>query len=523
MNSTIQIILIIILIIFIYNFLNEKDKFQSTNNLIHQDKRYRLNNPRLESIKRYVDDKQQLLEDVKNFNCDTSQDTFDILNEIKVLKDSKHEKTNTLALYEKEIKDIEENADFIFAEEAEINTYFANLNVIKHQIEDLKETRNNLRANIKDLHKNPNNKKQIKDLQANIKNINMMLNSYRNNYNTLKNSFNMSKTEIEELNNKIKKFKIILSNKDTYTLEIIKLKKEIVQINDKIKIANNKLKNRYCPKLLKDISTNNFKTSSFLDDINLNHISKLVNLNKNMKEYKTFSDNYSVKREPAISNSLDYLNQHLQMKSFNDNAPALEMMQDTLEFSNQVLPIVSVEEIVRLYPFNFTDFNGNYSINLGNFNHRLIDNRHTIRIKITSNKELPLSQNNTVNSVFTNSMGNNLDIKSLENDLNTQPFGNIIVMDENKNTILNFEIVNIIHAELPQFPTTTIFMNIKSKNIYNQLEKPLTEEELKLKYQKVKLLKTLGLKDGGVYLHGNDGQFNLYNFNKLHILNMSPI
>ena len=525
MNLTIQIILIIILVIFIYNFLNEKDKFQSTNNLINQDEKYRLNNPRLESIKRYVDDKQQLLEDVKNFNCDTSQDTFDILNEIKVLKDSKHEKTNTLALYEKEIKDIEENADFIFAEEAEINAYNDNLNVLKSQIEDLKETRNNKRDNIKNLIREnyDKNRKQIKDLRKNIENINMMLNSYRNNYKTLKNSFNMNKTEIEELNNKIKKFKLIFSNKDAYTLEIIKLKKEIVEINDKIKIANNKLENRYCPKLLKDISTNNFKTSSFLDDINLNHINKLVNLNKNMKQYKTFSDNYSVKREPAISNSLDYLNQHLQMKSFNDNAPALEMMQNTLEFSNQIPPIVTEEEIVRLYPFNFTDFNGNYSINFGNFNHRIIDNRHTIRIKITSNEELPISQNNTVNSVFSNSMGNNLDIKSLKNDLNTKSFGNIKVFDENQNNILNFEIVNIAHAELPQFPTTTIFMNIKSKNIYNQLEKPLTEEELKLKYQKLKLLKTLGLKDGGIYLHGNDGQFNLYSFNKLHILNMSPI
>ena len=66
-------------------------------------------------------------------------------------------------------------------------------------------------------------------------------------------------------------------------------------------------------------------------------------------------------------------------------------------------------------------------------------------------------------------------------------------------------------------------MKIKSKNIYNQLEKPLTEDEKKLKYQKLKLLKELGLKDGGIYLHGNDGQFNLYSFNKLHILYMSPI
>jgi hypothetical protein len=543
MNSTIQIILIIVLIIFIYNFLNEKDKFQSTNNLIHQDKRYRLNNPRLESIKRYVDDKQQLLEDVKNFNCKTSQDIVYILNEIKGLKDSKHEKTNTLALYEKEIKYIEENADFIFSEEQQINEYHDNLNVLNEQIKELKKTKTNLIETKTNLEKEnqSGSAAQIIDLKKNIKNITKMLVNLKESHTTLKDNFSIEEKGINEMNAKIKEFKLIFSDKDTYTLEIIKLKKEIVEINDKIKIANNKLENKYCPKLLKDTSTNNFKTSSFLDDINLYHISKLVNLNKNMKEYKSFSDNYSVKNEPAISNSLDYLNEHLQMKSFNDNVPALEMMKDTLEFSNQVPPIVSEEEMVRLYPYNFTDFNGNYSINLGNFNYRIIDNRHTIKIEITSNEELPMSQNNTLNSIFSNSMGNDLDTKSLGNDLDTKSlgndldtkslgndldtksFGNIKVFDKTEYPILHFEIVNISRAELPQFPTTTIVMNIKSKNIYNHLQKPLTEKEQKLKYQKLKLLKELGLKDGGIYLHGNDGQFNLYNFNKLHILNMSPI
>ena len=87
MNLTVQIILIIVLIIFIYNFINEKDKFQSTHNEIQEFKKnYKLNEPRLESIKRYIDDKQQLLEDVENYNCKTSQDTVYILNEINRTK-----------------------------------------------------------------------------------------------------------------------------------------------------------------------------------------------------------------------------------------------------------------------------------------------------------------------------------------------------------------------------------------------------------------------------------------------------
>lgn len=418
MNLTVQLILIIVLIIFIYNFLNEKDKFQSTHNEIQDlKKNYKLNEPRLESIKRYIDDKQQLLEDVENYNCKTSQDTVYLLNKIKDLKNSKLEKEN------------------------EIN---------EKKIEDSKEDK-----------------------------------------------------DIEEL---------------------IKLEKELTEINSNILMINNKLNNKYCPKLLKDISTHNFKTSSFLDEMNLFHLNEISNLNKDLKEYKNFSDNYSVKREPAVSNSLDFINKNLQMKSFNDNVQALEMMQDTLEFSNQVPGIVEEEEIVRLYPYNFTDFNGNYSINFGNFNHRLIDNRHTIKIKITSNEELPMSENNNINSIFSNSMAKNLDVKTLENDLNTKLYGNLEVLDENKNTILNFEIVNIYRAELPRFPTTTIFMKIKSKKMsYNQLEKPLTEDEKELKYKKIKLLNTLGLKEGGIYLYGNDGQFNLYGFNKLHIFSMSPI
>ena len=101
MNTTIQIILIILIIIFIYNFLNEKDKFQSTSKKheiekTNEDKKYRLNNPRLDSIKRYIDDKQQLLEDVKNYNCKLSDDAVNILNQIKILKDSKHKKENII-------------------------------------------------------------------------------------------------------------------------------------------------------------------------------------------------------------------------------------------------------------------------------------------------------------------------------------------------------------------------------------------------------------------------------------------
>ena len=424
MNLAIQLILIIVLIIFIYNFLNEKDKFQSTDNEGHEfKKKYSLNNQRLESIKRYIDDKQQLLEDVENYNCKTSQNTVHLLNKIKDLKNTKIEKEKTISEYEMAMKNINSSED----------------------------------------------------------------------------------------------------NEDTYILKIIKLKKEIEEINNKIEITNNKLKNKYCPELLKNMSTNNFKTSSFLDEINQFHLYRINNLNKDIKKYKSFSDNYSVKREPAISNSLDFINKNLQIKSFNDNAPTIEMMQDTLEFSNKVPPIVSEKEIVRLYPYNFTDFNGNYSINFGNFNYKLIDNRHTIKIEITSNEELPMSENNNVNSIFSNGMVKDLDAKLLENDLNTKSFGNLTVFDENKNIILNFEIVNVFRAELPKFPTTTIFMKIKSKNIYKPLEKPLTEDEKELKYQKIKLLNNFGLKDGGIYLHGNDGQFNLYGFNKLHILSMSPI
>jgi hypothetical protein len=506
MNTTIQIILIILIIIFIYNFLNEKDKFQSTSKKheiekTNEDKKYRLNNPRLDSIKRYIDDKQQLLEDVKNYNCKLSDDAVNILNQIKILKDSKHKKENIIKENEKELKNIDNKSESIFNNERQINAYLDNLKTIKEQIKILEENKKNIEANA-----------QQNVQQNQITLINEMLSNFKNTLGNLKGT--MDKENLNGMNESIKEFKIQFSKREYYITESIKLKEEIKAIDSEIQILKEKLNNKYCPQLLKDISTNNFKTSSFLEDINDYHLSKIANLNKNMKQYKTFSDNYSVKNESVIADSLDYLNSHLQMKSFNDNVPALEMMKNTLEFSNEVPPIVSEEEMVRLYPYNFTDFNGNYSINLGHFNYRLIDNRHIIKVEIATNEEVPISQNNTLNSISSNNIGNDLDKRS---------FGSIKVYDTAGDTILSFKIINVARSELPEFPTTTIFMNIQSQNIYNDPNKTLTEKEQILKHKKIKILKHLGLKDGGIYLHGNDGQFNLYSFNKLLILNMSPI
>ena len=304
---------------------------------------------------------------------------------------------------------------------------------------------------------------------------------------------------------------------NSYKKDIINLNKDITLLKNKMKVLENKLNNRYCPKLLQDVRFNNSKTLSFLESVKENQTDQINGLNKNIKEYKTFSDNYGVKNEPAISNSLDYLNTHLQLKSFNDNATTLEMMQDTLEFSNQVPPMVSEEEEVRLYPFKFTDFNGSYSINLGNFNHNLINNKHTINININNNNPAITSiqnNNNLLNTVLYNKNSN------IDDEIS---FGNIKLFDDSGESLLNFKIMKISHAELPKFPTTTIFMYLKSKIIYDVSNKILSEEEKILKNKKIKLLNELGLKEGGIYLHGNDGKFNLYAFNKLFIFNMSPI
>ena len=421
MNSTIQLILITILILFIYNNLNKKDdQFQSTNNInlsneeINEkldeetNKTLRLNNPKLESIKRYINDKQKLLEDVNHYNCNFTDNGIDILKRIKDLKIEKQNKENELG----ELPNIEDKTE-------------------------------------------------------NIDKIQM-------------------------------------------------LKSKIKTINEKLELENNKLNNKYCPKLLKDTSTNNLKTSSFLENIYHNQNYNIHNLNENIKDYKKFSNNYSVLNEPAISESLQYINPYLEMKSFNDNVSTLEMMQDTLEFSNQVPSIVEEKEIIRLFPYNFTDFNGDYSINLGNFNPTIIDNRHIVKIQINTNEDIDIEEAKALNLSGSSMPFNN-------SNLNDNTQGSLKVFDANGDTIFNFDIINIARAELPTFPTTTIFMNIKSQNIYQDPNKSYTTEELMLKYKKIKLLKNIGLKDGGVYLHGNDGQFNLYNFNKLLILNMSPI
>ena len=429
MNEIIQLIIITLIIIFIYNKLSQKDdRFQSTSNNgasnESMDNNFKLNNPKLESIQRFINDKQKLLEDVNHRNCKLTDDGIQIINNIKQLKEEKN-KLEKKSEYEKQLQKLQH-----------------------------KNNKNNNKSN-----------KNEKKIETQIMNIDM----------------------------------------------------EIQKVKTDIETANNKLDNRYCPQLLKATSDNNMKTTSFLDNVFNYQNSSIINLNKNIGDYRNFSDNYSISNEASISDSLEFINPYLQMKSFNDNASSLEMMQDTTEFSNEVPPIVPDNEMIRLYPFNFTDFNGNYSINLGNFNHKIIDNRHTVKIQINTNEDITLEDAKALNL-------SNSGARTINNsDLEYNPKGNLKIFDANGDTLMNFDILNIAHAELPEFPTTTIFISIKSVNIYQDSNKSYTTEELTLKLKKIKLLKYLGLKDGGLYLHGNDGQFNLYNFNKLLILNMSPI
>lgn len=407
----------------IYKNVVKKDKFETTDQLINLNnetdsadnsfndkKNYRLNNPRLESIKMYIDNKQQILEDVEHTNCKLTQDSIDIYYKIKELE------------------------------------------IIKSKLK--------------------HNKK--------------------------------GKATHYFRGNEIK------------TDNLIKL------LEDEIKLYKEKLNNKYCPKFLTDVYYDNLKTSSFLNNINKNNNKQINKLNENINDYKNFSNDYGVRNNPIISNSLDYIDSYMQMKSFNDNVDTLEMMKDTTEFSQEVPPVLSEDNLNRIYPYNFIDFNGNYSINLGNFNHRIIDNTDIVSIYITTNIENtvdPNLSNKNLNNLFSNNDDNNIDI-SLANKKSN---GHLKITDKTGETIMNFEILNIFRAQLPEFPTTTIFLNIKSDKIKEKPNSNLTENEKMLRAKKIKLLTNLGLKDGGIYIHGNDGEFTIYSFNKLYILNMSPV
>ena len=332
-----------------------------------------------------------------------------------------------------------------------------------------------------------------------------------------KDKFNTTKIEFEnEVEDNHKKFSLDnskLSSIKKYIddkqqlLEDIKYNDCTLSNNAINLIGKNTETNDSCRDLLKKTSNHNFKVSSLLDKIENNQSNYINVMNQNVNEYKRFTTDYSITKDPEIQNSLDYVNSHLQMKSFNDNAPTLEMMQDTLEFSNKVPEIIEEENFKRLYPYNFKDFNGLYSISLGQFNPIFIDNKHLIEIEILTNEEFGINNSSDSSNILKEG-------KSI---------GTIKVFDSNGKIILVFDIKGIIRAELPKFPTTTVFLNIEEKFIYQLPNENETEKSKVLKFRKIKILKSLGLVDGGIYLHGNDGKFNLYSFKKLHILSMNPI
>lgn len=222
-----------------------------------------------------------------------------------------------------------------------------------------------------------------------------------------------------------------------------------------------------CRDILIDNQILKCKSDKYLDYINKQR-------KNSINTHKNYLNAVNIEPERTFNES------HVQEFLKYDEARRFSQMQNPL--SNELASMNSIPDTVELgeddlkilYPSLPIDFYAKYRIREGQYN--LLDN--------------------------------------LEFELSEDAF---IIYDNNGKKLKHYVVKDIKNAEIPRYPTTTIEITLEdTKSLELERGKYIKEDA---SYQKrndqIKLINSLGLTTGNIYLYGNDGNYRLYNFHKM--------